>query len=131
MPGLYVDTSALGRVALGEADAPAVRASLSKFDPWYASELLLVELGRLGRRAGIESTAERILALVTLVPLSRGGLERAVQVDPTEVRSLDAIHLATAIDLHASGEIAAVLTYDGQLQAGCRHHGILVEAPTA
>jgi hypothetical protein len=58
----------------------------------------------------------------------RALLEEASLIDPASVRSLDAIHL-TARDLHAAGEIAAVLTYDHQLQAGCRHRGIPVEAP--
>lgn len=128
MAGIYVDTSALGRVVLGEPDAQAIRARLAQFDPWFASELLVVELRRLGRREGVLPQAERTLAAVNLVPLTRALLERASRLDPIEVRSLDAIHL-TAVDLHNAGSIAAVLTYDLQLQAGCQHHGIGVEAP--
>ncbi|MGH2872259.1 MAG: tyrosine-type recombinase/integrase [Solirubrobacteraceae bacterium] len=56
-------------------------------------------------------------------------LEQAARLDPLNV-ALDAIHLATAINLHAAGDIAAVLTYDSQLQAGRQHHGIAIEAPT-
>jgi hypothetical protein len=63
------------------------------------------------------------------VPLTRALLERASRLDPVEVRSLDAIHLCTAVDLHGAGSIAAVLTYDLQLQAGCQHHRITIEAP--
>lgn len=129
MPGIYVDTSALGRVVLREGDAPVIRAVLARFDPWYASELLKVELRRLGRREAVETRAERTLSLVTLSGLTSAVLEQAARLDPVNVRSLDAIHLATAINLHAAGDIAAVLTYDTQLQAGCRHHGIPVEAP--
>jgi uncharacterized protein len=51
--GIYVDTSALGRVVLGEPDAQAIRARLAQFDPWFASELLVVELRRLARREGV------------------------------------------------------------------------------
>ena len=130
MPGIYVDTSALGRAVLREADAPAIRAVLARFDPWYANELLKVELRRLGRREAVEARAERTLSLVTLSGLTSAVLEQAAQLDPVNVRSLDAIHLATAINLHAAGDIAAVLTYDGQLQDGCQHHGIAIEAPT-
>lgn len=129
MAGIYLDTSALGRVVLGEADAPVIRATLARFDPWCASELLMVELRRLGRREGVSNAAEQLLGLVTLTPVPRAVLEQASLIDPIEVRSLDAIHLATARDLHATHEIAAVLTYDRQLQAGCRHHGIPVQAP--
>ncbi|HYB26074.1 MAG TPA: hypothetical protein VEF89_05630 [Solirubrobacteraceae bacterium] len=55
-------------------------------------------------------------------------LEHAARLDPVNIRSLDAIHMATAMNLHAAGDIAAVLTCDGQLQTGCQH-GIPVEAP--
>lgn len=130
MAGIYVDTSALGRVVLGEPDAQVIRARLAQFDPWFASELLVVELRRLGVREGVLPQAERTLAAVNLVPLTRALLERASRLDPVEVRSLDAIHMCTAVDLHSAGSIAAVLTYDLQFQAGCAHHGIPVEAPT-
>ena len=73
--------------------------------------------------------AERTLAAVNLVPPTRALLERASRLDPIEVRSLDAIHLCTALDLHNAGSIAAVLTYDVQLHGGCQHHGIGMEAP--
>ncbi|MGH2860355.1 MAG: PIN domain-containing protein [Solirubrobacteraceae bacterium] len=130
MPGIYLDTSALGRVVLGEADAPAIRARLAQFDPWRASELLVVESRRLGKREGVMAAVEAMLGLVKLTALRRTLLEEASLIDPVEVRSLDAIHLATARGLHAAGEIVAVLTYDRQLQVGCQHHGIPVEAPT-
>lgn len=131
MPGTYVDTSALGRVVLLEPDAPVIRAALARFDPWYASELLKLELRRLGRREAVEARAEQALSLVSLSGLTSPVLEQAARLDPVNVRSLDAIHLATAINLHAVGDIASVLTYDRQLQAGCQHHGIHVEAPAA
>jgi hypothetical protein len=129
VPGIYVDTSALGRVVLGEADGGVIRTTLARFDPWHASELLVVELRRLGRREGVQATVEQLVALITLAPLTRAGLEQASRIDPAEVRALDAIHLSAAVDLHATGDVAAVLTYDHQLQAGCQHHGIAVEAP--
>jgi len=75
--GICVDTSALGRVVLGEPDAQTIRATLAQFDPWFASELLVVELRRLGRREGVLPQAERTLAAVNLVPLTRALLERA------------------------------------------------------
>lgn len=109
MAGVYVDTSALGRVLLGEPDAQVIRDTLVRYDAWWASALLVVELRRLARRE----------------------VERASRLDPVEVRSLDAIHLDTAVVLAGRGEIAAVLTYDHQLQAGCAHHGLAVEAPSA
>ena len=42
MAGIYVDTSALGRVLLGEPDAELIRETLGQYDPWWSSALLLV-----------------------------------------------------------------------------------------
>ncbi len=47
MAGLYLDTSALGRVLLAEPDAAAIRATLARYDGWWSSDLLIVELRRL------------------------------------------------------------------------------------
>jgi hypothetical protein len=129
MAGLYVDTSALGRVLLAEPDAAVIRATLARYAPRWSSELRIVELRRLGRRNGLEPLADAMLNQTRLVALARGCLKRASRIDPPVVRSLDAIHLAAAVDPHARGEIDAVLTYDHQLQTGCAHHGIRFEAP--
>ena len=131
MAGLYVDTSALGRVLLAEPDAATIRSTLSRYDRWWSSALLVVELRRLAARAGRETAGEALLAEMELHPLDRSTLERASRVPPSEVRSLDAIHLEAAIALRDAGEIEAVMTFDGQLQRGCEHHNLGVEAPTA
>jgi uncharacterized protein with PIN domain len=81
VPGICLDTSALGRVVLGEADAPAIRARLAQFDPWRSSELLVVESRRLGKREGVSPAVEAMLALVTLTALPRTLLEEASLID--------------------------------------------------
>ncbi len=53
MAGLYLDTSALGRILLAEPDAVAIRAALANYDAWWSSELLVVELRRLAVREGL------------------------------------------------------------------------------
>jgi predicted nucleic acid-binding protein len=90
---------------------------------------LQVELRRLGRREGIEERAEELLAAVLRQRLDSQALRRASQLEPVEVRALDAIHLDAAIQLKKRDRITAVLTYDHQLQDGCAHHGLQVEAP--
>lgn len=131
MAGVYVDTSALGRVLLGEPDAEAILDVLGGYDARWSSALLIVELRRLARREGFEQAAEQAIARTRLLDVDRAVMERASRLDPLEVRSLDAIHLDAAVTLAGRGQIAAVLTYDRQLQAGCAHHGLAVEAPTA
>ena len=131
MAGLYLDTSALGRVLLAEPVAAAIRATLASYDGWWSSGLLIVELRRLAAREGLQAIAEAMLRGVRTVPVDGAALERSSRLLPLEVRSLDAIHLDAALQLHDAGEVAAVLTFDHQLQAGCAHHGLPVEAPSA
>jgi uncharacterized protein len=131
MAGVYIDTSALGRILLGEPDAQLIRDTLAAYKPWWSSALLVVELRRLARRVPRGLLAERLLQRLRLVDVDRAVLERASRLDPVGVRSLDAIHLDAAVALAGRDEIATVLTYDGELQAGCAHHGLAVEAPAA
>jgi uncharacterized protein len=129
MAGIYLDTSALGRVLLAEPDAAAIRGVLAEHEAWWSSELLMVELRRFATRENLAEAAEKLLDGVSLINVDSAALQRASRVEPSEVRSLDAIHLDTAMRLSADGRIASVLTYDRQLQAGCRHHGLEVAAP--
>jgi predicted nucleic acid-binding protein len=131
MAGIYLDTSALGRVLLAEPDAASIRRVLAEGDAWHSSELLIVELRRLAIREGLEESAERMLDAVRLMSVDPVSLERASRIAPTGVRSLDAIHLDAIVQLHGHGDIDRVLTYDHQLQEGCAYHGISVVAPTA
>jgi predicted nucleic acid-binding protein len=131
MAGVYVDTSALGRVLLAEPDAVTIRTALAGYDAWWASELLVVEFRRLAHREGLTQAAESLMRALRFVLVDSTSLQRASHIEPFEVRSLDAIHLEAAVGLHGRGDVVAVMTYDRQLQAGCAHHGIQVEAPTA
>lgn len=129
MAGLYLDTSALGRVLLAEPDARLIREALARYDTWWSSVLLLVELRRLARREGLEEVAEELLSTISTRRVDSRSLKRAADLDPVEVRTLDAIHLDAALQLKRRGAIDAVLTYDQQFQAGCAHHGLPLEAP--
>jgi len=129
MAGLYLDTSALGRIVLAEPDAAAIRQTLAGYDAWWSSALLIVELRRLAARENLEAIAERLLSGVRTVAVDAASLERASRLQPSEVRTLDAIHLDAAVELYGRSEVAAVLTYDRQVQMGCAHHGLPIEAP--
>jgi predicted nucleic acid-binding protein len=130
VPGLYVDTSALGRILLGEADAAVIAATLARFQETWSSELLAVELGRLAKLHSLELVAEELLLDVRLLRVTSAQLRSATVIEPAQVRTLDSIHLNAAVSLHRTTKIAAVLTFDVQLQAGCRYHDIPVEAPS-
>ncbi|HZQ66196.1 MAG TPA: PIN domain-containing protein [Gaiellaceae bacterium] len=131
MGGVYVDTSALGRILLGEPDASAVLETLETFDRHVASRLARVELQRLALRFAVLDQAEQLLRAVALIPVEEALLEAAETVRPESVATLDAIHLVTAIRLADAGAIEAVLTYDLRLADGARHHGLTALAPSA
>jgi len=124
-----VDTSALGRVLLGEPDAPAVIEHLRDFDQHVASRLLGVELSRLAMRHGLLEHAEQLLSGVALLPLDEAVLGAAETVRPATVATLDAIHLVTALRLADEGLIRTMMTYDSRLADGAEEHGLAVIAP--
>jgi len=131
MVGVYVDTSALGRLLLAEPEADAIRGVLAEHDAWWSSELLVVELRRLAAREGLQPEAEEYLEAFRLVTIDSASLQRASRLEPMVVRSLDAIHLEAAVQLREGGQVSGVVTYDQQLSSGCAHHGLSVHAPVA
>ena len=129
MAAVYVDTSAVGRVLLGEPDAPAVLRDLARFDQHVASRLLRIELRRLALREDALEAADRLLDGVALIPLDDAILASSETLPPTTVATLDAIHLATALRLAAASVLDTVMTYDRRLADGAAHHGLQVLAP--
>ena len=108
---MYVDTSAVGRVLLGEPDAPAVLRDLAGFDQHVASRLLRIELRRLALREDALEAADRLLDGVATVAKP------------------DAMDLATAVRLATAGVLDTVMTYDRRLADGAAHHGLRILAP--
>ena len=124
-----MDTSAVGRVLLGEPDAPAVLRELAGFDQHVASRLLRIELRRLALREDALEAADRLLRGVALIPLNDAILTASETLPPATVATLDAIHLATAVRLAAAGVLDTVMTYDRRLADGAVHHGLRILAP--
>lgn len=132
MSGVYLDTSALARVLLGEPDGPAILTALDAAETIVSSRLLDVELRRVALREQIDGdVVSRWLAAVALVPVEQRLLDAAGRIGPATVTTLDAIHLACAVDLAEAGLIGAVMTFDNRLADGARLHGLEVLAPPA
>jgi len=133
---VYLDTSALGRVLLGEPDTPAILRAVGAYEQRVASRLLRIELRRLALRAGpypnperLLSDADQLLAGVALLPVDEAILSAAETVPPVAVASLDAIHLVTAVRVAHTDRLDAVMTYDAQLAEAAEHHGLTVIVP--
>jgi predicted nucleic acid-binding protein len=95
------------------------------------SELAETELRRLAIRVGGERAiplAERLLAKLTTIPLTITILRQAGVLPPPHLRSLDAIHLATALSLDEV--VAEFACYDVRLAEAAGQSGLSVVAPS-
>jgi hypothetical protein len=127
----YLDTSATVKLVVREAETPALRSTLLRWPRRASSSLLRLELLRAVRRAGLPQLlvqARRELAAVQLVRIDDALLDRAVALDPPRLRSLDAIHLATALTLGA--DLGVVITYDARMVEAATALGLPVSSPT-
>lgn len=117
MAVVYLDSSAIVKLVTAEAESPALFEFLGQFVERISSVLARVEVHRAIRRAGgslaERRRAERVLERVSLLRIDDPVLALASQLRPTDLRSLDAIHLATA--LSAADTIAGMVTYDDRL----------------
>ena len=128
--GFYIDTSAFVKLIVSEAESRALRSWVKARDAeLFSSELLRVEALRTARRHSQKAllAAREGLDAVTLVAVTTDICERAAELDPSILRSLDAVHLATA--LSAGDRLEGVVTYDQRLEAACGAHGVRFEAP--
>ncbi len=126
----YLDASAVVKLLVREAETTALRRRLKDWPHRVSSALLRVELLRTVRRAGLPRLmveARRYLASIDLIRLDDDLLERAAEIEPSTVRSLDAIHLATALSL--GNDLAAVVTYDSRMSTAAELLGLPVIAP--
>ena len=128
----YLDASALVKLATPEAETDALRTELGTYDARVTSRLATVEVARALRRRGAASAglgdavAEAFTGL-GIVELDEAIAESAGRIDPPTLRSLDAIHLASALAL--GSELGAVVTYDTRLADAARAAGLEVIAP--
>jgi uncharacterized protein len=130
---IYVDTSAFFKLIKdNESEGPALRAYLTEAPSarFVSSTLLTIEARRGALRTSPRSLARVDLLLSDLVRISMSDavIERASRLPDPFLRSLDAIHLATALLIRE--DVDALLTYDDRLATAARTHGIQVDAPT-
>lgn len=126
---IYVDTSAAVKLLVREPGTAALRRWLRDEErDLVSSDLLRTELSRVALRLGDRTPrAEAILAGINVLPVTTTTFETAGSLEPANMRSLDALHLAAALDL--GDELGAILTYDERLADAARSHGVEVIAP--
>ena len=125
----YLDTSAFVKAPLGERDARALAAAADEWGMRASSAILRVEATRAAARVGTPAVEAVGAALrrVVLVPVDDEVLDIAAHVADPGVRSLDAIHLATALSL--GDDLGVLLTYDARMADAARSLGLPVESP--
>jgi predicted nucleic acid-binding protein len=128
---IYLDTSAAAKLIQYEAESTALTVFLAEdlSDALVSSTLLHPELVRaVGRRR--PDLVPRAIALtkrVMTVPLSGQIVEQAATIGNPLLRTLDALHLATAVTV--AEELTALVTYDKRLAAAATEIGLTVAAP--
>lgn len=126
----YVDSSAIVKLAVFEPESKALRRYLSRRGPLVASALARTEVARALLPAGPEALrrGEDVLRRIELLRIHDRVLMEAGRMLPAELRSLDAIHLATAQQLGPM--LKCLVTYDARMADAARATGMSVFAPT-
>jgi predicted nucleic acid-binding protein len=126
----YLDTSALVKLVIDEAESAALVDWLSSVDREpVTSDLARTELVRAVRRWAPEQAvaATQVLEAVTVIALATSTFDAAARLDPVELRSLDALHLAAALEL--GDDLEAFVTYDDRQADAVRAYGVEVVEP--
>jgi predicted nucleic acid-binding protein len=125
---LYLDSSAVVKLVAREPETEALVARVRADPLLVSSALTWTEVLRAVRRArGNASRAERVLDGIGLVPIDDGIVRAAATLRPVALRTLDAIHVATAASLGA--DVSEVVTYDVRLASAASDAGLVVVAP--
>lgn len=131
---IYLDTSALVKLIVREPETAALRRWIAKADPemFVTSALTRAEVFRVAVRQPEESVlrkAKEVLDGVSEMTITRSLLETAGTVGPPHLRTLDAIHLVTALEF--GKELDAFVAYDTRLLAAAEQAGLPTLAPGA
>jgi predicted nucleic acid-binding protein len=133
---VYIDSSALLKRAIDEPESNSLDEALARYADagmaLVASSLAWIEVSRALRMrigtagdAAVTDLIDVALSGIAERPLTPDVVGLARRIAPPVLRSLDAIHLASAVLLDAD----AVITYDERLAAACRHNGLSTVAP--
>lgn len=126
----YVDSSAMLKLAFTEPESVQLREWLTQDQPvLVGSDLVRTETIRAVRRTFPDHVdrAFTTLGLLNLLRVTPTAFRRASDLGPESLRSLDALHLASALEL--GEDLEGMITYDSRLTVACARHGVRVVAP--
>ena len=125
----YLDSSAIVKLVVREPESPALKAHLRRRRPLVSSALArteviraLLPLGEAAIQLGYD-----VLARIAFVRINNRIIRTAGELMPVELRSLDAIHLASAQQFDA--DLRHVVTYDERMIDSARFLGLKTASP--
>lgn len=136
---VYMDTSALAKLIVAEGESKALiewlgvrqQTAAGGIGALVTSDVARTELLRLTRRYAPDrmTRARDVLDTLTITAVTTDLFEAAARIEPIELRSLDALHLASALNL--GDDLDVMVCYDRRLAEAARQQGIRVVAPGA
>jgi uncharacterized protein len=125
----YIDSSAIVKLVVAEPESKVLRRYLSRRQPLVSSALARTEVARALLPSGPEAVArgEDALRRIQLLRVNDRVLSEAGRMEPAELRSLDAIHLASASQLGPS--VKHIVTYDERMAEAAKAIGWSVASP--
>jgi predicted nucleic acid-binding protein len=126
---LYLDSSAILKLVFREAESDALRAFIEFDLDLVTSRLGWTEVRRQARRSDPNSTDSALVVLrrFDLVPVDVSILDSASFLTPPTLRTLDAIHVATALSIR--DDLEGLVTYDRRTIEAATLNGLSVESP--
>lgn len=129
---IYADASALLKLLVNESESEAFVYWLqaNPDQTIVSSEIVSIEVLRACRRSTtpITNDAIELLATIDLIPLNASIRDRAATIGDPHLRALDAIHLASALEV-ADG-LEAFACYDRRLSSAAEIMNLVVVAPS-
>jgi uncharacterized protein len=130
-PVAYLDSSAFVKLIVAEPESLALRGEIARWPQRASSTLLRAETIRALRRSGNTGqvpVARRLLRAVSMIRIDEPLLDRAADLEPGELRTLDAIHLASALQI--GQDLGVMIAYDARLTAAAQAYGLAVASPS-
>ncbi len=128
----YIDTSALVKLITAEPETNALKSWLTQKERiLIAGDLVQTELLRAAHKQSSEhiKLAKEVLGAIQLIRLGERVFKLAGLLDPPSLRSLDAIHLTTALEF--GHELQGIVTYDSRMAHAAANHGVAIVSPGA
>jgi len=125
----YLDSSAIVKLVIAEPESAALRQHLRRRRPLVSSALARTEVLRalLGEVPEATARAQALLGHIDLLRINDRVLGTAGALLPAHLRSLDAIHLASALQLGT--DLDSLVSYDHRMLDAAHHIGISVASP--